>query len=101
MSFLYISWRSQAADVPLSIDHYRYFAGWADKIHGKVCEDVVYRMILTACVIRKAFSNGSPRYSFRPFLWMAITSATPFMSPLVWWGKSFHGISQCSCKHGS
>jgi hypothetical protein len=26
----------QAADIPLSIDHYRYFAGWADKIHGKV-----------------------------------------------------------------
>eukprot|EP00640_Fibrocapsa_japonica_P002010 CAMPEP_0113937976 /NCGR_PEP_ID=MMETSP1339-20121228/4437_1 /TAXON_ID=94617 /ORGANISM="Fibrocapsa japonica" /LENGTH=535 /DNA_ID=CAMNT_0000940899 /DNA_START=71 /DNA_END=1678 /DNA_ORIENTATION=+ /assembly_acc=CAM_ASM_000762 len=26
---------SRAADIPLSIDHYRYFAGWADKIHGK------------------------------------------------------------------
>lgn len=26
---------SKAADVPLSIDHYRYFAGWADKIHGQ------------------------------------------------------------------
>lgn len=26
---------SKAADIPLSIDHYRYFAGWADKIHGK------------------------------------------------------------------
>jgi len=26
---------SKAADVPLSIDHFRYFAGWADKIHGK------------------------------------------------------------------
>jgi hypothetical protein len=26
---------SRAADVPLSIDHFRYFAGWADKIHGK------------------------------------------------------------------
>lgn len=26
----------QAADVPLSIDHYRYFAGWADKLQGKV-----------------------------------------------------------------
>jgi len=26
---------SRAADVPLSIDHFRYYAGWADKIHGK------------------------------------------------------------------
>ncbi|KAG2485836.1 hypothetical protein HYH03_015419 [Edaphochlamys debaryana] len=26
---------SKAADVPLSIDHFRYYAGWADKIHGK------------------------------------------------------------------
>lgn len=26
---------SRAADIPLSIDHFRYFAGWADKIHGK------------------------------------------------------------------
>ena len=25
---------SKAADIPLSIDHIRYFAGWADKIHG-------------------------------------------------------------------
>ena len=21
--------------MPLSVDHYRYFAGWADKLHGK------------------------------------------------------------------
>lgn len=26
---------SKTADVPLSVDHYRYFAGWADKIEGK------------------------------------------------------------------
>mmetsp|Transcript_28494 Transcript_28494/g.91305 ORF Transcript_28494/g.91305 Transcript_28494/m.91305 type:complete len:497 (+) Transcript_28494:329-1819(+) len=26
---------SRNADIPLSIDHFRYFAGWADKIHGK------------------------------------------------------------------
>jgi len=26
---------SRIADIPLSIDHYRYFAGWADKVHGK------------------------------------------------------------------
>mmetsp|Transcript_25564 Transcript_25564/g.31018 ORF Transcript_25564/g.31018 Transcript_25564/m.31018 type:complete len:525 (+) Transcript_25564:89-1663(+) len=26
---------SRNADVPLSISHFRYFAGWADKIHGK------------------------------------------------------------------
>ncbi|KAK9800199.1 hypothetical protein WJX73_008189 [Symbiochloris irregularis] len=23
------------ADIPMAIDHFRYFAGWADKIHGK------------------------------------------------------------------
>lgn len=26
---------SQAADIPLSVDHYRYFSGYADKIYGK------------------------------------------------------------------
>nr|CAD10505.1 aldehyde dehydrogenase [Polytomella sp. Pringsheim 198.80] len=26
---------SRIADVPLSVDHFRYYAGWADKIHGK------------------------------------------------------------------
>jgi len=26
---------ANAADVQLSINHYRYFAGWADKIHGE------------------------------------------------------------------
>eukprot|EP00877_Chromochloris_zofingiensis_P013807 jgi/Chrzof1/8680/Cz03g20090.t1 len=26
---------SRVADIPLSYDHFRYFAGWADKIHGK------------------------------------------------------------------
>lgn len=26
---------SRVADVPLSVDHFRYFAGWADKVHGK------------------------------------------------------------------
>lgn len=27
---------TQIADVPLSADHFRYYAGWADKLHGKV-----------------------------------------------------------------
>jgi aldehyde dehydrogenase (NAD+) len=26
---------AKAADIPLSVDHLRYYAGWADKIHGK------------------------------------------------------------------
>ncbi|PSC69329.1 aldehyde dehydrogenase [Micractinium conductrix] len=26
---------SKLADIPLSADHFRYYAGWADKIHGK------------------------------------------------------------------
>jgi aldehyde dehydrogenase (NAD+) len=26
---------SRAADIPLSLAHYRYYAGWADKIHGE------------------------------------------------------------------
>lgn len=25
---------ARAADIPLTVDHLRYFAGWADKIHG-------------------------------------------------------------------
>ncbi len=27
------------ADIPLSIDHFRYYAGWATKIHGEVIEN--------------------------------------------------------------
>ena len=27
--------RCRIADIPLSVDHLRYYAGWADKIHGK------------------------------------------------------------------
>ena len=32
----------QIADIPLSADHIRYFAGWADKVHGKTipCDNV-------------------------------------------------------------
>ena len=26
---------SARADLPLAVDHFRYFAGWSDKIHGK------------------------------------------------------------------
>lgn len=26
---------SKIADIPLAVDHFRYYAGWADKIHGK------------------------------------------------------------------
>ena len=26
---------SKVADIPLSADHFRYYAGWADKLHGK------------------------------------------------------------------
>ncbi|EFN60072.1 hypothetical protein CHLNCDRAFT_133364 [Chlorella variabilis] len=26
---------SKIADIPLSADHFRYYAGWADKLHGK------------------------------------------------------------------
>lgn len=33
---------SKIADVPLSADHFRYYAGWADKLHGKTipCDNV-------------------------------------------------------------
>lgn len=27
---------SKIADIPLSADHFRYYGGWADKLHGKV-----------------------------------------------------------------
>lgn len=31
---------SKAADIPLSVAHFRYYAGWADKIHGEtLCHD--------------------------------------------------------------
>jgi len=30
---------SRHADVPLSVDHFRYYAGWATKIHGEVIEN--------------------------------------------------------------
>ena len=26
----------RGGDVPLSVEHIRYYAGWADKIHGKI-----------------------------------------------------------------
>ena len=26
---------ARIADIPLSAEHFRYYAGWADKIHGK------------------------------------------------------------------
>lgn len=26
----------RAGDVPLSVEHIRYYAGWADKIHGSI-----------------------------------------------------------------
>jgi aldehyde dehydrogenase (NAD+) len=29
------------ADVPLSIDHFRYYAGWATKVHGEVIDNSV------------------------------------------------------------
>lgn len=34
---------SRAADIPLSADHFRYYAGWADKIHGKTipCDNML------------------------------------------------------------
>ncbi|MGB0716142.1 MAG: aldehyde dehydrogenase family protein [Phycisphaerae bacterium] len=28
---------SRAIDIPAVVDVYRYYAGWADKVHGKVC----------------------------------------------------------------
>ena len=33
---------SKIADIPLSADHFRYFAGWSDKIHGKTipCDNI-------------------------------------------------------------
>jgi aldehyde dehydrogenase (NAD+) len=34
---------SKVADIPLSIDHYRYFAGWADKIHGKSSKNILLK----------------------------------------------------------
>ncbi|MHC5109324.1 MAG: aldehyde dehydrogenase family protein [Planctomycetota bacterium] len=29
---------SRAVDIPAVVDVYRYYAGWADKVHGKVCQ---------------------------------------------------------------
>ncbi|SFJ81926.1 aldehyde dehydrogenase family protein [Thermoflavimicrobium dichotomicum] len=35
------------ADVPLAIDHFRYYAGWATKIHGQVIENSVSHNMFT------------------------------------------------------
>ena len=34
--FLHASCNCRGGDVPLSVEHIRYYAGWADKIHGAV-----------------------------------------------------------------
>ena len=36
---------SRIADIPLSIDHFRYFAGWADKVHGKTIPGLSFTKI--------------------------------------------------------
>lgn len=43
---------AKAADVPLTIDHTRYFAGWADKIQGKVIKtpQIYLPTYLPACL---------------------------------------------------
>ncbi|BCJ87124.1 aldehyde dehydrogenase family protein [Effusibacillus dendaii] len=35
------------ADIPLAIDHFRYYAGWATKIHGEVIDNSVSPNMLT------------------------------------------------------
>ena len=55
-----------AADLPLTIACYRYYAGWADKIAG---QDHPHRR--------------------------AIISATRATSRWAWWARSFPGISRC------
>jgi len=42
------NWAS-AMDIPGSIETVRYYAGWADKVHGKVIEA---RLFLRASLIR-------------------------------------------------
>jgi aldehyde dehydrogenase (NAD+) len=32
---------TRAADIPLTVDHFRYYAGWASKIHGQVIDNSV------------------------------------------------------------
>ena len=39
---------SQAADLPLAIDCLRYYAGWADKIHGQTIPDPRQLLLLHA-----------------------------------------------------
>ena len=34
--FLHASFGCRGGDVPLSVEHIRYYAGWADKIHGAI-----------------------------------------------------------------
>ncbi len=56
---------AKAADLPLSIACYRYYAGWADKVQGKTIPVA------------------------------AIISATPGTSRWAWSVRSFPGISRC------
>jgi aldehyde dehydrogenase (NAD+) len=38
---------TRSADIPLTIDHFRYYAGWATKIHGEVIENSASRHFFT------------------------------------------------------
>ena len=51
---------AKAADVPLSADHFRYFAGWADKIEGRTipCDDMFGEFVCLLVVADGCFCLG-------------------------------------------
>ena len=53
----------QIADIPLSADHFRYYAGWADKLHGKTipCDNTFGKASRAAQWLPVAGQWASPR----------------------------------------
>ena len=96
-----------AADLPLAIDCYRYYAGWADKIHGMtipvrglcflcVCGIPCSCSLHFSCVPHRFLSLSltlalSHTHSLQHF--QGISSRTRAWNQWVWSGRSFRGIS--------
>src|SRR5699024_8376432 len=55
---------ARAADLPLSIDHFRYYAGWATKVTGEVIDNSSGKNTLTftrrepVCVVCQIISRN-------------------------------------------
>lgn len=82
---------SYYADLPMSIKHLRYFAGWADKVNRV---NIISLPHFGHTVSPVELINFI-RIMAKPFQWMETISHTHDMSRLAYADKSFHGISRC------